>query len=92
MFSHSAMSVSYFTPNPSDVSFFLFYFRVPSVVYGSSRARSLIGAAAGAYATATPDPSCICELPPTSGKPRIFNPLSKVRDGTQILMDNMSGS
>ena len=80
MFSHSAMSVSYFTPNPSDVSFFLYYFRLPSVVYESSRARSLIGAAAGAYATATPDPSCICDLHHSSEQHQIFNPLSEARD------------
>ena len=38
-------------------------------------------------ATATPDPSCICNLHHSSGQHRILNPLSEVRDGTCILMD-----
>ena len=37
--------------------------------------------------TATPDPSCICDLHHSSGQRRILNPLSKVRDRTRILMD-----
>ena len=38
-------------------------------------------------ATATPDPSCICNLCHSLWQRRIFNPLSKARDGTRILMD-----
>uniref|UniRef100_A0A8W4FEA8 Vesicle associated membrane protein 3 n=1 Tax=Sus scrofa TaxID=9823 RepID=A0A8W4FEA8_PIG len=42
-----------------------------------------------AYTTATAarDPSRICDLHHSSQKPRILNPLSKVRDRTGILMD-----
>ena len=38
-------------------------------------------------ATATPDPSCVCDLHHSSRQRRILNPLSKVRDQTPILMD-----
>ena len=37
--------------------------------------------------TATPDPSCICNLHHSSRQCRILNLLSKVRDWTHILMD-----
>ena len=38
-------------------------------------------------ATATPDPSCICNLHHSLQQHWILNPLSKARDGTHILMD-----
>jgi len=37
-------------------------------------------------ATATPDPSCICDLHHSSWQRWIFNPLSKARDRTRNLM------
>ena len=42
-----------------------------------------------AYATAsaTPDPSCVCDLHSSSGQHRIHNPLSDARDQTSVLMD-----
>ena len=40
-----------------------------------------------ATATATPDPSHVCDLHHSSWQPRIFNPLSGTRDRTCILMD-----
>ena len=33
-------------------------------------------------ATATPDPSCVWDLHPSSRQHQILNPLSKARDGT----------
>ena len=39
-------------------------------------------------ATATRDPSHICDLPHSSGQQRwILNPLSQARDGTRVLVD-----
>ena len=40
-----------------------------------------------ATATATPDPSGVCNLHCSSQQHPIFNPLSKARDRTRILMD-----
>ena len=40
-----------------------------------------------ARATATPDPSCVCDLHHSSWQHQILSPLSKVRDRTRILMD-----
>ena len=40
-----------------------------------------------ATATATPDPSHICDPHPSSWLHQILNVLSKARDGTRILMD-----
>ena len=40
-----------------------------------------------ATATATWDPSSICDLHHSSQQPQILNPLSKARDPTLILMD-----
>ena len=40
-----------------------------------------------AIATATGDPSCICNIPHSSWQHQILNPLSKARDQTRILMD-----
>ena len=37
--------------------------------------------------TATPDPSCICDLYHSSRPRQILNSLSKARDQTRILMD-----
>ena len=38
-------------------------------------------------ATATPDPSLICDLHCSTQQPRILNPLIEARDRTQILTD-----
>ena len=40
-----------------------------------------------AIATATPDPSCICDLHHSSPQGQILNPMSEARDQTYILMD-----
>ena len=42
-------------------------------------------------ATATQDPSCICNLLRSLWQPGIFNPLSKARDQTRILTETTSG-
>ena len=56
--------------------------------YGGSQGRGLIGAAAIAYAraTATRDPSRVCNLHHSSRQRRIVNPLSTGRDRTRNLM------
>ena len=78
-----------FFPLPSFLPSFLlsFFLRAESAVYGSSQARGQIGAAAEATATATPDPSCICDLQCSLWQHRILNPLSEARDQTCTLMD-----
>ena len=38
-------------------------------------------------ATATPDPSRICDLHPSSRQLQILNPLNEARDRTRMLMD-----
>ena len=38
-------------------------------------------------ATATPDPSPVCDLPHSSGQRRILNSLSEARDQTRVLTD-----
>ena len=43
-------------------------------------------------ATATPDPSHICDLQHSARQCWILNPLSETRDRTHILKDTMSGS
>ena len=40
-----------------------------------------------AYATATQDPSCVCNLYHSSQQCQIFNPLSQARDWTHVLMN-----
>ena len=40
-------------------------------------------------ATATPDPSRVCDLHHSSWQCQIPNPLSEARDGTNILMDTI---
>ena len=58
-------------------------FRTTPSAYGGSQARSQIRATA----TATPDPSRICDLHHSSQQCWILNPWSKARDQTCILMD-----
>ena len=64
-------------------------FRTTPAAHGSSQARGGIGAAAAGQttATATRDPSCICDLHRSSLQGRILNPLSEARDRTRVLMD-----
>ena len=68
---------------------FIIIIRAVPAAYGSSWVRGGIGAAAPAYtiATATWDPSCICDLHHSSWHCQILNPLSEARDGTLILKD-----
>ena len=56
--------------------------------YGGSQARGLIGAVAATYsrATATPDPSPVCDLYHSPWQRQILNPLSEARDQTRNLM------
>ena len=67
-----------------------FLFKATPVAYGSSQARSRIGAAAVVYTTgeAIPDPSRICNLRRSLWKGWILNPLNEARYGTCILMDS----
>jgi len=54
-------------------------FRATHAAYGGSQARGLMGATAATYttATATRDPSCVCELHHSSQQGQIVNPLSQ---------------
>ena len=71
-----------------EVPFFSFgLFRATSPTYGGSHARGRTETAAYTAATATWDPSCICDLHCSSGQRRILNPLSEARDRTHVLMD-----
>ena len=56
--------------------------------YGSSQARgeSELHLPAYATATATRDPSCVCDLHQSSGQCQILNPLSKDKDRTGNLV------
>jgi len=64
------------------------------VAYGSSQTRGRVGAATGAYPTATTmlDLGYICDLRSSLWQLWIPNPLSEARDQTHILMDTMSSS
>ena len=67
------------------IFFFFCLFRATHLAYGGSQATGQIRAYA--TATATPDPSCLCDLHHNSGQCWILNPLGKARDWTCILMD-----
>ena len=64
-------------------------FRAASTAYGSSSLGVEWELHLPAYttATATQDPSCVCDLHQSSWQPRILNPLREARDWTRILMD-----
>ena len=71
-------------------SFFFFcLFRATLEAYGRFQARveSELEPLAFTTATATPDPSCICDLHHSSQPCQIRDPLSEARDRTHILMD-----
>ena len=65
-----------------------FFFRATPAAYGISQARGRIGSL-GAYTTATAawSPTHSCDLYHSSRQYQIFNPQSKARDGTCVLMD-----
>ena len=69
-------------------SFFLL-FRSKPTSYGSSQTRGQIRTASASYttATATQDPSYVCNLHHSLRQHQIVNPLSKARDRTLIPMD-----
>ena len=79
--------------NSGGYYFFLLFIYAPSA-YVSSQARGWLGAAAVGYttATATSDPSCICDLHHNSWQHRIINLLSKAREQTCLLTATMPGS
>ena len=68
---------------PLSLFFFFFFglFKVAPAAYGSSQARGLNGA------TATQDPSRICDPHHSSRQHRILNPVSDARDRTRNLID-----
>ena len=69
--------------------FFLVFSRATLAAYGGSQAKGLIGAIAPGLhrATATQDPSHVCNLHHSSRQCQILNSLSEARDRTRILMD-----
>ena len=65
---------------PGFFSFLFFWlFRVAPMAHGGSQPL--------ATSTATPDPSCICNLYHSSGQRQILNPLIEARGQTCVLMD-----
>ena len=76
-------SVAWFLPT------FFFFLTATPVAYGISQSRGRIGAAAVPYATATatPDPSWICDLHCRSWQHQILNPLVESQDWTPILTE-----
>ena len=74
--------------------FFFLLFMAAPVAYSRSQARGWIGAVAEACATATAtlDPSCMCDLCHSLWQCQIFNPLCEGRDWICILMDTVLGS
>ena len=74
------------------LSFFFFLFMATPAAYGSSWARegNKLQLPVYATATATLDPSCICDLRCSQRQHQILNPLSEARDRT--LMDAMLAS
>ena len=70
-------------------NFFSFHlFRAAPTAYGGSQTRGLIRATVPAYAraSATQDPSCICDLHHSPQQRWILNPLSEARDQTHNLI------
>ena len=65
------------------INFFFLFMAAPATPE-SSQARGQIGATAEAYATATAtsDPSHVCDLYLGFQQRQLLNPLSKARDGT----------
>ena len=69
-----------------------FFLTAPSAAYGSSQVSGQIRAAAEAHttATATPNPSCICNLCHILQHCQILKPLSEARDKTLIFTQTIS--
>ena len=69
----------------SFIFLFLSFFRAAPTAYGGSQARGLIRASAAGLrtATATPDPSHLCDLHHSSWQLGILNPLSEARNWTR---------
>ena len=63
------------------------FFRAAPETYRSLQARGELKLQLPAYATATPDPSCICDLHCSLWQHQLLNPLSKARYWTHILID-----
>ena len=70
-----------------------FLFTTTPAIYGSSQTKGGIRAASAAYttATATLDPSHICDLCQHLQQHQIFNPRIEARNGNHILTKTMSG-
>ena len=70
---------------------FFFFFMATPTAHGSSQARGQIKFWLQTYAiaTATQDPSHICNLHRSLRQSQILNPLSKARDQTRILTNTM---
>ena len=79
--------------NLSFITWKTFFFHMP-MAYENSWARGQTGAVAEAHApaTATPDPSRICNLHGSSRQCWMLNPLCEARDRTCILMETMLDS
>ena len=75
----------FISPN---LNFLFSFFRAAPMAYGGSQARGQIELQLLAYttATATPDPSWVCDLHHNSQQHRIINPLSKASDWTHNFM------
>ena len=91
---HFHIPLSKHKPNFAMLLCFVFLFMATPTACGSSQARSQIGAAPEAYATAvaTLDPSHFHNLPHSLQQRQILNPLSDARDQMHILTETMSGS
>ena len=82
--------VGFLKASSHQVKFFFFsFFRAVLMAYVNSQARGQIGAATAgpATATATWDPSHVCDFHHSSQQLPILNPLGKARDWTCILID-----
>ena len=82
----------FFSPNTLHPYWFFFFFclfRATPMAYGDSQARveSELQLLAYSTATATSNPSRICDLHHSSQQHQVCNPLSKARDWTHILID-----
>ena len=67
--------------------FLFFFLRAAPVAHGDAQARSELQPPVYTTATATPDPSCVCDLHHSSWQRQIPDPLSEARDQTCVLMD-----
>ena len=83
-------SIIYFIAN-----LFLFFFPAAFAAYGISQARGRIELQLGhnyATATATPDPSHICDPCHSLRQCQILNPMSEARDRIHILLETILNS